>query len=94
MSTHPGEEELCLEIHKILQKKFTNIITIIIPRHISRANDIKKICGNFGLNAKIHDLNDEMTIIMVAHRLSTLKNCSRIIRIEGGNLIIHKDFEK
>ncbi len=61
VSTHPGEEELCLETHKILKKKFPNIITIIIPRHISRANYIKKICDNFGFNAKIHELNDEMT---------------------------------
>ena len=71
MSTHPGEEELCLETHKILKKKFPNIITIIIPRHIFRANDIRKICDNFGFNAKIHELNDEMTdeneILIVNH---------------------------
>ena len=60
-STHPGEERLCLEVHKVLKKKFTNIITVIIPRHIYRANNIKKISDSLGLNSKIHELNDEMT---------------------------------
>ena len=32
----------------------------------------------------IYDLHPELTLVIVAHRLSTLKGCNRIIRIDGG----------
>ena len=35
---------------------------------------------------RIHLLNDKMTILMVAHRLTTLKNCSQIIDIRDGSV--------
>ncbi len=60
-STHPGEEKLCLETHKILKRKFNDIVTIIIPRHTFRSKNIKKICENLELRAKIHQHNDKMT---------------------------------
>ena len=39
-STHPGEEVFCAKAHINLKKKIKNLITIIIPRHIHRVNDI------------------------------------------------------
>ena len=41
-STHPNEEIDCAKIHQNLRKKYNNILTIIIPRHINRTNEIKK----------------------------------------------------
>ena len=35
----------------------------------------------------LNNLQNELTIVMVAHRISTLKSCDRIIRIENGELI-------
>ena len=34
----------------------------------------------------IEGLNNELTILIVAHRLTTLKNCTQIVEIEGGNI--------
>ena len=34
----------------------------------------------------IHNLNDDMTIIIIAHRLSTVKKCDTIYLFEGGKL--------
>jgi ATP-binding cassette subfamily B protein len=34
----------------------------------------------------INELNDSITIIMIAHRLSTLKNCDKIILMSNGNI--------
>lgn len=34
----------------------------------------------------INELKNDLTIIMIAHRLSTLKNCDKIIKIENGNI--------
>lgn len=36
----------------------------------------------------LQSFRDDLTVIMVAHRLSTLKNCSRIIKIEDGQIKI------
>ena len=35
----------------------------------------------------ISHLNPSITIIMIAHRLSTLKMCKRIIKVENGQLL-------
>lgn len=34
----------------------------------------------------INNLSDEITIIMIAHRLTTLKNCKRIVELDGGSI--------
>jgi ABC-type multidrug transport system fused ATPase/permease subunit len=35
----------------------------------------------------IHELHGKLTIIMIAHRMSTLARCDRILRIEGGEIV-------
>ena len=62
-STHKNEEILCAKTHLILKKKNKNLITIIIPRHIHRSNEIKKDIENLGLrvvlkSSNIKDLKD------------------------------------
>jgi ATP-binding cassette subfamily B protein len=32
----------------------------------------------------IDQLSNELTILIIAHRLSTLKNCSNIVRLDKG----------
>ena len=54
VSTHPGEEKICVEIHQRLLKKFKNLILIIIPRHIDRINDIIKEISSYKLGYHIH----------------------------------------
>jgi ABC-type bacteriocin/lantibiotic exporter with double-glycine peptidase domain len=39
----------------------------------------------------INDLKGELTIIIVAHRLSTLKNCNKIYEINDGKAILHEN---
>jgi ATP-binding cassette, subfamily B, bacterial PglK len=38
------------------------------------------------ISEAITDLGDEKTIVVVAHRISTLKDCSKIIEIENGSI--------
>ena len=51
-STHYNEEEFFGKTHIRLKKKFKNLLTIIIPRHINRINSIKADLDN--LNLKVH----------------------------------------
>jgi len=55
-STHEGEELVVLKTHLEIKKKYNNVLTIIIPRHISRAHHIKKLTDKFNLNSQV--LND------------------------------------
>ena len=56
-STHPGEEIICSMVHSNLKKKYKNFLTIIIPRHVHRANKIVKDIKNLELNVVRHSSN-------------------------------------
>ena len=58
ISTHPGEDLFCIKTHLNIKKIHNNIVTIIIPRHIGRSNNIKLICNKFNLKVQILS-NDE-----------------------------------
>lgn len=68
-STHHGEEILCLKVHLNLKKKFQKMITIIAPRHISRVEEIKRLCTDFKLSSQILDkedtIQDDKEIIII-----------------------------
>ena len=49
-STHDSEEVYAAKTHILLKKKNKNLITIIIPRHISRVDQIIKQMKEFNLN--------------------------------------------
>ena len=59
-STHEGEEIFCLKTHVNIKKIYKNLITIIIPRHINRSNEINLLCKKFDLNSQI--LNNNQSI--------------------------------
>jgi 3-deoxy-D-manno-octulosonic-acid transferase len=56
-STHSGEEIFCAKAHVEIKKKIKNIVTIIIPRHIHRVNEIVSDLENFKLNIVTHNTN-------------------------------------
>ena len=56
-STHKNEEIFCAKSHLELKKKIKNLITIIIPRHVHRSEEIKKSIEKLGLNVEIHSSN-------------------------------------
>ena len=53
-STHYNEEIFCAKAHLEIKKKFKNIITIIIPRHIHRAQEIKDEIKSLNLKVVLH----------------------------------------
>ena len=93
-STHYNEEELCGMTHIRLKKRFKNILTIIIPRHINRINSIKAELQN--LDLKIHldepkkKISPDTDIYLVNSYGKTklfYKVCKNIFL--GGSLIEH-----
>ena len=93
-STHYNEEEFCGMAHIRLKKRFKDILTIIIPRHINRINSIKAELQN--LDLKIHldepkkKISPDTDIYLVNSYGKTklfYKVCKNIFL--GGSLIEH-----
>ena len=93
-STHYNEEEFCGKAHLKLKKKYKNLLTIIIPRHINRIDSIKTELNN--LNLKVHldeprkRVNPNTDIYLVNSYGKTklfYKACKNIFL--GGSLIMH-----
>ena len=53
LSTHEGEDIFCLNTHAKIKKIHDDIVTIIIPRHIDRVQNIKSICENLNLKTQV-----------------------------------------
>jgi len=60
-STHADEELDCAKVHLSLIKKHKNLLTIIIPRHIHRTNEIQNKLGNLGLNVTCRSSNKKIS---------------------------------
>ena len=61
-STHDGEEEIIIKTHLEIKKKYKNILTLIIPRHINRVGRIKNLASKFDLNCQILNDNDRIDV--------------------------------
>ncbi len=42
-STHPGDEEIIIAMHKALHPQHPSLLTVIVPRHVTRMQEICKI---------------------------------------------------
>ena len=59
-STHSDEEVLIGKLHKKLKRSEKKLITIIIPRHINRTNEIINTLNNLDLNCVTHSSNQKL----------------------------------
>ena len=60
LSTHSGEDMVCLKTHLILKKKYKNLISIIIPRNIDRSYSIASMCGQLKLKSQVLSSNEKI----------------------------------
>ncbi len=70
-STHEGEEIFCLNTHIKLKKRFKDIKTIIVPRHVFRVNKIRILIQKLKLSFQILNENESILenkeIIIINH---------------------------
>ncbi len=93
-STHSNEEEYCGSAHLILKKKYKNLLTIIIPRHVDRVEKIKSDLNKLNLNVhldhpkkKIKSNTDIYLVNSYGKTKSIFKICKNVFL--GGSLINH-----
>ena len=93
-STHYSEEKFCGQTHLKLHKKYKNLLTIIIPRHIGRVKSIENELSN--LNLKVHldeprkKISPDTSIYLVnsyGKTKSFYKECKNVFL--GGSIINH-----
>ncbi|WP_430912513.1 3-deoxy-D-manno-octulosonic acid transferase [Methylobacterium sp. sgz302541] len=48
-STHPGEDELVMQVHAALRERLPRLLTIVVPRHPPRGADVAGIAAAAGL---------------------------------------------
>ena len=93
-STHNTEELFCGFVHKELKKKYKNLFTLIIPRHIERISKIENELEK--LNLKIHkytsdkkiNKNTDIYIVNTYGKTKTFYNYCKMVFL-GGSIINH-----
>ena len=93
-STHPGEEEILIETHRMLGGIFPRLLTVIVPRHPDRGASIARMVTEAGINAALRsreDLPAAATDIYVADTLGELGLFYRLggTVFMGGSLVEH-----
>lgn len=93
-STHPKEEKIIAEIHENLKTRYCDILTIIVPRHNVRGDEIRKEITQKGLNvaqrSKNENIDDSIDIYLAdtMGEMGLFYSISEIAFI-GGSLIPH-----
>ena len=83
-STHEGEELIVAKSHQVLQKKFANLITIIIPRNIQRTQKIIDEFSQLGLKIHLHSMKKQIskdTQIYIVDTYGETKSFFKICKI-------------
>tara|TARA_B100001939_G_scaffold327045_1_gene321067 strand:- start:38 stop:1288 length:1251 start_codon:yes stop_codon:yes gene_type:complete len=93
-STHNSEEQFIGLVHNKLKKKYKNLLTVIIPRHIDRKEIIKEQLLNLGLKVHMHEPKNKIhpdTDVYLVNSFGKTKSFYSIIKYVflGGSLIKH-----
>jgi 3-deoxy-D-manno-octulosonic-acid transferase len=71
-STHKKEEKIIAEVHQALKKIYPSLVTIIVPRHPSRALDIRKMLENLKLKVIQKSLKEDISADLDIYLADTL----------------------
>ena len=93
-STHKTEEIFCAKAHLKLKKKITNLLTIIIPRHVNRSEKIFDDLVKENLKVIRHSSKEKLKhdtdiyIVDAYGEVSKFYNISKITFV-GGSIVKH-----
>jgi 3-deoxy-D-manno-octulosonic-acid transferase len=90
-STHPGEEEIALEVHRALVQRHPGLLTIVVPRHPGRGEAIAKLLGGAPRWSLRQDppaqgfwVGDTIGELGLFYRLSPIVFIGKSLRSAGG----------
>ena len=93
-STHNTEELFCAKIHIKLKKRYPNLLTIIIPRHIERAESIENELKNLNLKTHLFESKNKIksdSEIIIVNSYGKTKSIYSVCKnvFLGGSLVHH-----
>ncbi len=93
-STHSSEEKFFGLVHNKLKRKYKNLLTVIIPRHIDRKDHIRGELLDLGLKVHVHEPKTKIkndTDIYLVNSFGKTKSFYSILRnvFLGGSIIKH-----
>jgi 3-deoxy-D-manno-octulosonic-acid transferase len=91
-STHAGEEEIIVNVHRKLSREFPTLLTVIVPRHPKRGEAVARMAYSAGLHVALRSqdqLPSAQTDIYVADTLGELGLFYRLAPIVfmGGSMV-------
>ena len=94
ISTHPGEDELVADANEIAGRKIPNLLSIIVPRHPERGEQIARQLTDHGhavVRRSEGKLPDKTTDIYIADTLGEVGLFSKLAPLVfvGGSLVPH-----
>jgi len=104
-STHPGEEEIIVNIYKRIRHDFPKLRVILAPRHIERVDEVLKLVEASGfkpiLFSKGHLQDVDKNSIMIVdtigqlrglYKIATIVFIGKTLRVGGGQNMIEPAF--
>ena len=93
-STHKGEEQLIYELHNNVKKYQKKLVTILIPRHVNRINEIINDLKSNNLNFIKHSSNQKIRNNTDIYLVDTYGETSKFygltnVTFLGGSIIKH-----
>ncbi len=90
-STHPGEEEIIAEAHRLMQDRFPDLLTILVPRHPKRGGDITEYLQKQSFPVSCRSQGGEIDMDSAIHVADTLGELGLFYRLApvafiGGSL--------
>ncbi len=93
-STHDSEEVISGHAHIKIKKKIKNLLTIIIPRHINRCDEIIKSLKNLNLKIHLHSSKSKVPDNVDVYLVDTYGETKKFFKISkvvflGGSIVKH-----
>ena len=93
-STHDSEEVISGHAHIKIKKKIKNLLTIIIPRHINRCDEIIKSLKNLNLKIHLHSSKSKVPDNVDIYLVDTYGETKKFFKISkvvflGGSIVKH-----
>lgn len=91
-STHPGEEELIADAHRLIARQFDGFLTVIAPRHPERGPAIAEMLKAKGLRVaqrSLNELPEASTQVYIADTIGEMGTLYALcpIALIGGSLV-------
>lgn len=96
-STHPGEEEMILDVYKKLSAEFPSLRLLVAPRHIERSDEVERTVKKFGFNPvrisklRVTDYGLRVTDVFMLDTIGHLREAysAAAIVFIGGSMVKH-----